>query len=110
MTPEQSVRLAYEAYNSRDLETALAQLDSEVEWDDGEGVMLRGRAAVADHWRQQWEQAEAKVEINSMEWEGQDLVLQVTLETREPGGAATVKELRNVFRFTGDRIGSMRIT
>lgn len=109
MTPEQSVRLTYEAYNNRDLETALSQLDSKVQWDNGEGAMLQGVAAVADHWQQQWQQAEAKVVIDSMEWDSRDLILRVTLETKEPTGAASVNEVRNVIRFTEDRIVSMRI-
>lgn len=46
----------YEAYNRRDVSAMLSALDPQVEWCDLiEGKPIKGRAAVGDYWRGQFE-------------------------------------------------------
>jgi hypothetical protein len=52
---EQILRRAYEAFNARDVEAAIALLDPEVDWPNGmEGGRERGHAAVRAYWHRQF--------------------------------------------------------
>jgi ketosteroid isomerase-like protein len=109
MKREDVVRSTYDAYNARDLPRALANLSADVEWDDGEGNMLHGKDAVARHWADQWRQADAKVEIEHLVWQGSELRLSVRLDSRAPDGSRGRQRLRNTIAFAGDLILAMRI-
>lgn len=53
---------AYEAFNARDIDGALATMASNVEWPNvAEGTWLRGHAAVRDYWTHQWQRIDPKV-------------------------------------------------
>ena len=46
---------AYDAFNARNLERALALMHPEVEWPNGmEGGYVHGHAGVRDYWTRQW--------------------------------------------------------
>ena len=102
MKREDVVRSTYDAHNARDLPRALANLSADVEWDDGEGNMLHGKDAVARHWADQWRQADAKVEIEHLVWQGSELRLSVRLDSRAPDGSRGRQRLRNTIAFAGD--------
>jgi hypothetical protein len=109
MSPEQRAQAVYTAFNERDEATALAGLDAQVQWDDGQGHMLAGKQAVADHWREQWRTADARVQIDSMQRNGRELILLATLETAKPDGTRNSQPIRNTIRFSDDLIASMQI-
>ena len=109
MSLEQRIRKTYDAFNERDETTALAGLDPEVRWDDGEGHMLIGKQAVAVHWREQWRKTDARVLIDSMEWQDGALILGVTLHVKQANGTATSQTVRNTICFSDDLIASMQI-
>jgi nuclear transport factor 2 (NTF2) superfamily protein len=109
MDPEDSVRLIYEAYNNRDLDAAISQLHPNVRWDNGEGRMLNGREAVAEHWQQQWEKADAKVRIDAIHWQDANLDLSVAIETSDSAGATTSQRVNNTVGFADGLIASMQI-
>ena len=109
MKREDTVRSTYDAYNARDLPRALANLSADVEWDDGEGNMLHGKDAVARHWAQQWRQADAKVAIEHLAWQGEELRLAVRLDIRKPDGSRGRQRLNNTIAFAGDLILAMCI-
>ena len=110
MKREDAVRSTYDAYNARDLPRALANLSADVDWDDGEGNMLHGKDAVARHWAEQWRQADAKVEIEHLAWQGEELRLsRPTLcpqVRRQPRTAAVGK---HAYRSPARLIRAMRI-
>ena len=109
MTREDAVRSTYDAYNARDLPRALANLSADVDWDDGEGNMLHGKDAVARHWADQWRQADARVEIEHLAWQGSELRLAVRLDVRKPDGSRGQQPLANTLSFAGELIRTMRI-
>ena len=109
MSPEQQVRVTYDAFNERDETTALAGLAENVRWDDGEGHMLTSRQSIARHWREQWQKADARILIASMQWSGPELIVEVTLQTRQDGGAPASRMIRNILQFSGSLISSMKI-
>jgi ketosteroid isomerase-like protein len=54
---------AYEAFNTRDIDTALALLHPNVEWPNGmEGGTVYGRQGVREYWARQWKQINPQVE------------------------------------------------
>jgi ketosteroid isomerase-like protein len=110
MEREDAVRSTYDAYNARDLPRALAHLSADVEWDDGAGNMLHGKDAIARHWAGQWRQADAKVEIEQLSWQGGELRLAVRLDVRKLDGSRGQQPLANTISFAGGLIRAMRIT
>jgi hypothetical protein len=109
MTHEERVQVVYTAFNERDEATALAGLDTKVQWDDGQGHTLTGKQAVAEHWRAQWHAADARVQIDSIQRNGRELILLATLETAQPDGTRNSQPIRNTIRFSDDLIASMQI-
>ena len=109
MKREDAVRSTYDAYNARDLPRALANLAADVDWDDGEGNVLRGKDAVARHWADQWRRADAKVEIEQLAWQGEELRLAVLLDILKPDGSRVRQPLANTLSFAGELIRAMRI-
>ncbi|HEX5183344.1 MAG TPA: nuclear transport factor 2 family protein [Allosphingosinicella sp.] len=110
MTAEDVIRRTYEAYNRRDLDGALAGLDPRIVWDTGEGHAVRGKAAVAEHWRAEWEKADARVGIDRLERAASESILAVTLSTRDPDGHVTSRRITNRVICDGDLIVEMRVS
>jgi len=74
---EDTLKAAYEAFNARDVEAALALMHPDVDWPNAwEGGRVAGRDAVAAYWARQFEQISSTVEP-----EGFD---------HDPDGAVTV--------------------
>ncbi len=59
---EQLLRRAYEAFNARDIQGALATLHPEVDWPNAiEGGRVRGRGEVREYWERQWGSFDSRV-------------------------------------------------
>ena len=60
---EELLRRAYEAFNARDVDAALALMHPDVDWPNGmEGGRVLGRAAVREYWTRQFEVIDSRVE------------------------------------------------
>ena len=60
---EQQVRAAYAAFNSRDIESAVSLMSPDVTWPDvAEGGFVHGRDEVREHWREQFQAADPRIE------------------------------------------------
>jgi hypothetical protein len=60
---EQLLRRAYDAFNARDIDTALACAHADVDWPNGmEGGREHGHAAVRDYWTRQFGLIDSHVE------------------------------------------------
>lgn len=54
---------AYEAFNARDVDAALATMHADVEWPNGmEGGSVHGHSGVRDYWTRQWGLIDPRVE------------------------------------------------
>jgi ketosteroid isomerase-like protein len=63
MSPEDTLRAAYAAFNARDVEAALALMHPEVDWPNAwEGGRVLGRDAVAAYWTRQFKSISSTVE------------------------------------------------
>jgi ketosteroid isomerase-like protein len=63
LTEEALLRRAYEAFNARDLDGALALMHPDVDWPNGmEGGRERGHAAVRAYWTRQFGLIDSHVE------------------------------------------------
>src|SRR5690349_21182690 len=59
----QLLRKAYEAFDRRDFETVIAMMDPQVDWPNKwEGGRVRGRTAVRDYWKRQFEVLDSRLE------------------------------------------------
>jgi len=74
---EDTLRLAYRAFNARDVAVALELMDPEVDWPNAwEGGRVVGHDAVAEYWTRQFESISSTVEPERFD--------------REPDGSVTV--------------------
>jgi hypothetical protein len=57
----------YDAFNSRDIDAALANMHPDVDWPNGmEGGRVHGHAGVRDYWTRQWSMIDPHVEPRSV--------------------------------------------
>lgn len=60
---EQLLRRAYEAFNARDIDGALAMMHADVDWPNGmDGGRLHGHGEVGEYWRRQFDSIDSRVE------------------------------------------------
>jgi ketosteroid isomerase-like protein len=63
MTEENRIRAAYAAFNSRDIESAVALMTPDVRWPNvADGGFVHGRDGVREHWREQFREVDPKIE------------------------------------------------
>jgi ketosteroid isomerase-like protein len=59
---ERLLRRAYDAFNARDIEGAIALMNPEVDWPNAmEGTRVHGHAAVREYWTRQFETVSSRV-------------------------------------------------
>jgi hypothetical protein len=106
------LRKAYEAFNARDLEAALATMKPDVEWPNGmEGGTVHGRAGVREYWTRQWKILDPQVEPKKF---ATDSTGRVVVEVHQVVRDLTGKELLNrmvehVYSIEGGLIQNMEI-
>lgn len=60
---EELLRLAYDAFNARDIDAAIALMRPDVDWPNGmDGGRVLGRDAVREYWTRQFEVIDSRVE------------------------------------------------
>ena len=65
---ERLLRRAYEAFNARDIEGALATMHPDVDWPNGmEGGRLHGHSEVRQYWQRQFGLIDSRVEPQRIE-------------------------------------------
>ena len=74
---EETLRSAYNAFNTRDIDAAVELMHADVDWPNAwEGGRVVGRDAVREYWRRQFEAISSQVEPEGF--------------TEEPDGSITV--------------------
>jgi len=103
---------AYEAFNARDIERALAAMHPEVDWPNGmEGGYVRGHAAVRDYWARQWRLIDPYVEPRRFTIDGGGrIVAHVHQIVRDlSGGVVTEQMVQHVSQIEDGAIRHMEI-
>jgi hypothetical protein len=109
---EQVLRRAYEAFNARDIDGALALMQPDVDWPNGmEGGRERGHAAVRRYWTRQFELIDSHVEPQRFsEEEGGRLIVDVHQVVRDSEGELLAdRHVQHVYTFRGDLVERMDI-
>ena len=88
---EHVLRAAYVAFNTRDVDAAIALMHPEVDWPNAwEGGRVKGRAAVRNYWNRQFASISSKVEPEGFTEEPDGLTRSGTVASPIPrtGGSA----------------------
>ena len=88
---------AYDAFNARDIDAALALMHPDVDWPNGfEGGRERGHEAVRAYWTRQWAQVDSHVDPISF--------------TEAPDGRVIVEVQQTIRELDGSVRGEARVT
>lgn len=109
---EELLRSMYAAFNSRDVETALAAMTPDVDWANGwEGGRVIGPDAVREYWKRQWAEIDTSAEPTSVSEQPDGKVeVAVHLVARDKAGEVLAdEEGLHVYEFRGDLVQRMTI-
>ena len=109
---EALLRRAYEAFNSRDIDGALALMHPDVDWPNAmEGTRVRGHDGVRAYWTRQFGVIDSHVEPESFEVDEDGRVLVgVHQVVRDLDGAPLSDgRVRHVYTFRDSLVGRMDI-
>ena len=112
MSRKVQLRLLYDAFNARDIDTCLAAMTPDVDWANGcEGGRVAGRDAVRDYWQRQWAEIDSTAEPTAVTERPDGTVeVAVHLVARDKAGRVLNDgEGRHVYEFRGDLIERMTI-
>lgn len=102
---------AYEAFNARDIATALATMHPDVEWANGmEGGVVRGRDGVREYWTRQWRSIDPRVEPRRIAAAGREVVVEAHQVVRDLAGRVLKDQnVRHAYVVEGGLIRRMEI-
>lgn len=109
---ERLLRRAYQAFNARDIEAALALMHPNVDWPNGmEGGRERGREAVRAYWTRQFELIDSHVEPEAFELDADGRVaVDVRQVVRDLEGAVLSDgRVRHIYSFRDGLVAQMEI-
>jgi ribosomal protein S18 acetylase RimI-like enzyme len=92
-THEQLLRRAYEAFNARDVDGALATMHADVDWPNGmEGGRLHGHREVREYWRRQFDLIDSLVEPQQIEQRPGGQVIVTVRQVVRDGAGSVISE------------------
>ena len=103
---------AYDAFNARDIERALAVMHPEVEWSNGmEGGYVHGHDGVRSYWSRQWRLIDPHVEPRRFTTnDAGGIVVDVHQVVRDGSGTVvTDRMVQHIYVIEGGLIRSMEI-
>ena len=110
---EALLRAAYEAFNARDLDAAVALMHPEVDWPNAwEGGRVRGHKAVRDYWRRQFAVISSKVEPRSFTQEADGsitVVVRQVVHEAKGGGLLSDSSVLHRYRFADGLVARMDV-
>ena len=109
---ERVIRDAYDAFNRKDADGAVAALHPEVEWADGEGGFVHGPSEVRNHWQQQWKAANPTIEpLRFSRGASEDqLTADIRLIVRDAkNNIVSDRTMQNIFVLEGGLIARMHM-
>lgn len=102
----------YAAFNRRDFETVLAEMQDDVDWPNGwEGGRVAGKPAVRDYWKRQFEVLDAVVEPKRFTRESDGrIAVDVHQVVHDKGGKLVADQMvQHVYEFRDGLIQRMEI-
>src|SRR5882762_11481885 len=96
------LKLVYDRFNAREMETVLAAMHDDVMWANGmEGGHVRGRDGVRSYWTRQWAMIDPHVEpVGFSTGPGGEIVVEVHQIVRDLQGKVLVdQKVGHIFRF-----------
>jgi hypothetical protein len=109
---EELLRRAYEAFNARDVDAALALMHPDVDWANGmEGGRVLGRDAVREYWTRQFEVIDSRVEPEAFSTDGEGrVVVDVHQVVRDTAGELISDgRVEHVYTIRGGLVERMEI-
>jgi ketosteroid isomerase-like protein len=109
---ERLLRRAYEAFNARDIDGALALMHPDVDWPNAwEGGRVRGHAEVRDYWTRQFREIDSHVEPEGFSEDGEGrVVVDVHQVVRSPAGEVIADErVQHACAFRDGLVGRMDV-
>jgi SnoaL-like domain len=106
------IREAYRAFNARELDAALATMQSNVEWPNGmEGGTVYGHTGIRDYWTRQWNMIDPHVDPVAIDADGSGrVVVSVHQVVRDLNGKLLLdRRVEHVYSFEDNLIRSMEI-
>lgn len=112
MSPETLLRSAYEAFNARDIDSALALMHPDVLWPNGmEGGTVLGHDGIREYWTRQWTLIDPWVEPLRIQVEPDDRYsVEVHTIVKELSSAIVADRiLHHVYELRDGLVASMEI-
>ena len=109
---EEFFHALYDAFNARDLDTALASMHPDVDWPNMiEGGREHGHAAVREYWQKQFETTDPRVEPERVTLLGDDqVVVDVHQVVRDlEGNVLSDGRVQHVYKLRDDLIERMDV-
>src|SRR5271157_4126288 len=106
------LRRVYGAFNRREIEAALAVMYDDVDWPNGmEGGRVRGKAAVRDYWKRQFEVLDPRVDPRNFTAEADGrIAVEVHQVVHDRSGKLVVDQMvQHVYEIRDGLIRSMEI-
>ncbi len=92
-TSELLLRRAYEAFNARDIEGALATMHANIDWPNGlEGGRLHGHRELREYWRRQFDLIDSHVEPQQIEQRPDGQVTVTVRQVVRDGAGSVISE------------------
>jgi ketosteroid isomerase-like protein len=106
------LRRAYEAFNARDIDGALATMQPDVEWPNGmEGGTVHGHTGVREYWTRQWGVLDPHVDPVSFAMDEQGrIIVEVHQVVHDiPGKLLLDRMVQHVYSIEAGLIRNMQI-
>jgi hypothetical protein len=111
-TDREILSAAYNAFNARDIDAALAAMHPDVDWPNGmEGGRVHGHSGVRDYWTRQWDLIDPHVEPRRFRTdEAGRVVVDVHQVVRDRAGNLIADEMvQHVYLIENGLVRSMEI-
>jgi nuclear transport factor 2 (NTF2) superfamily protein len=102
----------YNAFNARDMDTALAAMHPDVDWPNGwEGGRVYGREGIRDYWERQWSSINPHVEPMEIatDEDGRTVVKVHATVKDLAGRVITEGDMEHIYKIEGGMTKSMEI-
>lgn len=113
-TPEQLelLRNAYQSFNARDIDAAVALMDADVDWPNAlEGGRVHGHEGVREYWERQFRNSDPWVEPKRFWIDGDGMLVAEVHQTvmSLEGKVVSEQTVEHAYRMRGGLIGYMEV-